>query len=57
MNLSINSWFILKDSATYQVLDQINEQINLMKEQIDNVKTNLMMYEEEIVEKCKTAVR
>lgn len=32
MNLSTHNCFDVIDSATYQVLDQINEQINLIKD-------------------------
>ncbi|CAD8072511.1 unnamed protein product [Paramecium primaurelia] len=49
-NLNVNS-------TTFTMLDQINETITLIKEQIQSVQTNLLLQEDEIVEKCRTAVR
>ncbi|CAD8213071.1 unnamed protein product [Paramecium octaurelia] len=43
--------------ASLHVLDQVNEQISIVKEQINDIKNSLIQKEDEIVEKCRRAIR
>ncbi|CAD8212795.1 unnamed protein product [Paramecium octaurelia] len=45
------------NAAALQVLDQVNEQISIVKDQINDIKSSLAQKEDEIVEKCRRAIR
>ena len=39
------------------MLDQINDQISIIKEELNSVRGNLVGQEDDILEKCRAAIR